>query len=525
MIMNKAIDIGRKSASGSFQLFIGVSVSTAIMAVGAIILARLMSPEEYGLYTVALIPAYMMILFRDWGVSSAITRYVANLRAENKEEEIRDVITAGLFFMVTTGLVLTILSMLIANLIATHIFNRPEATSLIMIASTTIFSGAFFMASQSSFIGFERMKLNSFIAIIQASAKSVIAPVLVYIGYSVLGAILGYALSFLIAGMIGTILLYTLFLKKLKKRNPYKLMLTKTLRKMLNFGVPLSISSILTGFLIQFYSFVMAMYCSDLMIGNYQVAMQFATILTFFTIPISTTMFPAFSKINPQKEHELLQTVFAASVKYTTIILIPAATAVIALSRPMITTLFGEKWTYAPFFLSLYVISNLLAAFGSLSLPNFLAGLAETKILMKLNLLSFCFGVPLAFLMVPNFGIVGVILGGLFATFPKLILGLTWIWRHYRVKVNFNSSIRILFSSGISAAITYHLINLIGTSEWIKLIIGAAMFLALYLTITPLIGAVNKTDIENLRAMLSDMGIISKIINSPLSFAEKIAKP
>jgi O-antigen/teichoic acid export membrane protein len=523
--MDKAIELGKTSATGSFQLFVGVVTSTVIMAVGTIILGRLLSPSEYGLYSVALIPTYLIILFRDWGINSAITRYVASLRAENKEEDVQDIITTGLIFEATLGLILSLLSILIANFIAMSIFHRPEATFLMMIASTTIFSGALLTAAQSSFIGFERMELNSFTTIFQASIKTVISPLLVYFGYSDLGAILGYTLSFLLAGIIGITLLYIVFLKRLKRRNPNQPMLTATLKKMLHYGVPLSISSILVGFLIQFYAFMMAIYCTDFMIGNYQIATQFATILTFFTIPISTTLFPTFSKINPQKEHELLQTVFAASVKYTAVILIPATAAVIALSKPMIYTLLGENWTHAPLFLSLYVVGNLFVGLGSLSLGNFLAGVGETKVSMKLNLLSFCFGVPLAFLLVPNFGIVGVILGSLFATIPKLILGLVWIWRHYQVKADFSCSTKILASSGVSAAATYLFTSLMGTPEWIKLAVGGATFLTLYLIITPLIRAVNKTDIKNLRNMLSDLGIISKILHLPLSFAEKIAKP
>jgi len=522
--MSKAIEMGKISATGSFQLFVGKATSTAIMAVGTIILGRLMSQPEYGLYSVALIPTSMMILFRDWGINSAITRYIANLKIENKDEDIRDIITAGLVFEATAGLILCLLSILTANFIATLIFHRPEITFLIIVASTTIFLGALLAASQSSFIGYERMELNSLTAILQATAKTIISPALVYIGYGALGAVLGYTLSFLIASMIGITILYIIFLKRLKKRNPRKLILTKTLKKMLHYGVPLSVSGILIGVLTQFYAFMMAIYCTDSMIGNYQIATQFATILTFFTIPISTTLFPAFSKINPHKEHELLQTIFTASVKYTTVILAPATMAVITLSKPMISTLFGQKWTYAPFFLSLYAIGNLLAAFGSLSLGNFLAGIGQTKMSMKLNLLSFCFGIPLALLLVPNLGIVGVILGTLFATIPKIILGLNWIWKRYKAKADFNSSTRILTSSGICAVTTHLLINLTGAPEWIKLIIGLTTFLTLYLTITPLIRAVNKTDIKNLRNMLSNLGIISKIINPPLSFAEKIAK-
>ena len=65
--MEKAFEMGKSSARGSFHLLIGVVTSTVIMAVGGIVLTRLMSPAEYGLYGVALIPSHMMMLFRDWG--------------------------------------------------------------------------------------------------------------------------------------------------------------------------------------------------------------------------------------------------------------------------------------------------------------------------------------------------------------------------------------------------------------------------------------------------------------------------
>ena len=82
--MQKALQIGKKSATGSFQLFVGMAASTIIMAVGTIILARLITPEEYGLYTVALVPCNMAVLFRGWGINRAITKYTATLRAQKK---------------------------------------------------------------------------------------------------------------------------------------------------------------------------------------------------------------------------------------------------------------------------------------------------------------------------------------------------------------------------------------------------------------------------------------------------------
>jgi O-antigen/teichoic acid export membrane protein len=522
--MQKALEMGKKSATGSFQLFIGVAASTIIMAIGAIILARLMTPEEYGLYSIALVPSYMAILFRDWGVNSAITRYVASARAENKEENAYEIVVSGMLFEAVTGLVLSVILVFLSNFVALTVFQRPEASFLITITSLTIFAGALLTAAQSSFVGFERMELNSLTNICQAIVKTVASALFVFVGYSALGATLGYTISFIAAAVIGLAILYLTTVRRLNNEGPQKINIMQTLKKMLRYGVPLSIASIISGFLVQFYAFLMAIYCTDIMIGNYQVASQFATLLTFFTIPISTVLFPVFSKINPQEEHELLQTVFTFSVKYTAILLIPATMAVMVLSKPMISTLFGEKWAYAPFFLTLYVISYLFVIFGNLSLGSLLTGLGKTKIQMKLSLITLIVGVPLSLLLIPTMGIFGLIITSIAAGMPSLCLGLHWIWKSYKAKADIKSSLKILTASSVAAAATFIIINSMTFADWIELTVGGITFLTTYLIIAPIIGGINQTDIKNLKTMFSGLGAISKLLNIPLSTIEKLSK-
>jgi len=515
--------MGKVSATGGFQLFVGVATSTVIMAVGTIILARLLSRAEYGLYSVALIPSLMINLFRDWGVNSAMTKYVAHFRAAKKEGDIRDIIAAGLIFEISTGLALSLLSVFLAGFIASTIFHRPGSAPLISIVSITIFSGSLLTAAQSSFVGFERMEFNSLTLICQAVVKSVLSPLLVLLGFGALGAVFGYTFSFLVAGTVGSTILYLLLFRNLKRTRINRFETSKTLKNMLHYGVPLSISTIIGGFLVQFYGFMMAFYCSDVMIGDFQVATNFAIFLTFFTVPISTVLFPAFAKLGSQNEPQLLKTVFTSSVKYTAILLVPATAAVMVLSKPMIGTLYGEKWVYAPFFLTLYVIGNLFSGFGNLSVGSLLAGLGETKTLMKLSLLTLLIGLPLAFLLIPNLGIVGVILGTILSGLPSMFLGLHWIWKRYKITVDWGSSARIFVTSTIATATTYLSLNFLDTVEWLRLITGGIVFLMVYIIVAPSIGAIVQSDISNLRAMFSGLGFISAIANLPLGVAEKVA--
>lgn len=522
--MKKALELGKTSAVGGFQLFIGKSMSTIIMAIGSVILGRLMLPGEYGLYTIALVPAITMTLFSDWGIDLAMTKYIAQYRAVHNEESIRDLVAVGLIFKVIIGVALSLLSLFLASFIAGTFFDKPETAPLISLAAITVLSQSLITASQANFVGFERMHLNSITMVCQSVLKSTISPLLVFVGYGAIGAVLGYTVSFVVAAILGIVLFYFSLFKNLKKSRLSRSDKIQTLKEMLRYGLPLSISTIINGFLSQFYAFMMAFYCTTVVIGNYQIASNFAMFLTFFTFPITTVLFPIFSKMDPRKELDLLKSVFKSSVKYTSMLLVPATVAVMILAGPMINTVYGEQYVDAPFFLTLYVIGNLLAGLGNLSLSTVLIGLGETKMLMKLSLLTIPLGIPLAFLLIPGLGIVGVIAVGFFAVIPSMCLGLLWIWRHYKLTVDWGSSAKIFAASAISAAITFLSLNFLVTAEWLKLIIGGIIFLAAYILVAPSIGAIVQDDITNLRKMLSSMGILLTIANLPLSIAEKVAR-
>ena len=528
--MEKALQMGKTSATGSFQLLIGVAVSTIILAVGSIILGRLLTTDEYGLYGIVLVPSTLINLFRDWGINSAMTKYIASLRASNREQEIHGYIVAGLIFEVASGIALSFLSLFLASFIASAVFNKPASASYIAIVSASIISGSLLAAAQAGFIGYERMELNSFTLICQAIVRTAVGPGLVLLGYGVLGAVLGFTTGAIAAGTIGLATFYLALLRPLRiklAQDPStrpQISASRTLRTMLDYGVPLSIGGILTGILGQIYAFMIIPLTSETMFGNYVVAINFSVLLTFITIPISTVLFPAFAKLDPQKEHELLKNVYTSSIKYTSILIVPATMILMALSGPIVGTLYGEKYVSAPFFLTIYVIGNLFAIFGSVSIGGLLYGLGETRILMIQSIATVAIGLPLGVVLVPTFGITGLIVASVIAGLPSMFWGLYWIWKHYKAKADFASSAKILAASAFAAVLAYLPMVFLNTANWIKLIIGLIIFLAAYIFGAPMIGAVSLTDINNLRTMFSSMSIISKIINIPLQTAEKAAQ-
>jgi len=520
--VNEAIRMAKLSAKGGYNLFLGVTLSTIISAIGTILVVRLLDPSQYGLYSIALISPALISLFRDWGTNSAMIKFLAQYRSENKKAEMKTILAAGILFESVLGILLTLTCYLLAGFLATNIFHRPEMKNLIEIASVTILAGSFLTVSQSTFIGFERMEFNSLTMILQSSLKTLIAPTFVLLGYEALGVVIGYTVAFLAVGILGIAMLYRIFYKKAQETYDNKPKLSETIKIMLRYGLPLSASAILGGFLVQFYNFMMAVYCSDLMIGNYQAAVNFAVIITFFTTPIATTLFPAFSKLDPKNEVETLRTVFQFSVKYATFLTIPMTAAIMTLSEPLVSAIFGQKYTLAPLFLTLYAISYLYPAVGSLSLGNFLNGQGKTEVTMKLTLLNVTVGLPLSLALIPTFGILGLITTTLVSGIPALATGLWWVKKHYSITVDWLSSAKICLSSGIAATITYVITSQLNFQNWIQLIAGGTIFLTAYLAATSLTGAITRADINNLKEMLSDLEPLSNLFNLPLKVCDKI---
>ena len=519
--MDKATGMAKSSAKGGFKLFIGVSISSIVTAVSLILVLRLLgNPDDYGIITKALIFPAMLGLFKDWGTNSAMIKYLAQYRSENKLHCVKNVMVTGLLFELITGVLLTLLCFLLADFLATNVFQLPETKVLIEVASLTILADSFLKISQSTFIGLERMEFHSLTLILNSGIRCFLAPLLVFLGYGIMGAIQGLIVAQVTTGIIGIIIFYIAFLRDYSKKDALsKMDIKETLKTLLRYGLPLSVSAVIGGFLPQFYNTLLK---DTAALGNYQTAVNFTVIITFFTIPIATVLFPAFSKLKAEEEKKTLRVVFQSSVKYGALLTLPVSLMIMVLSESLVFAVVGTEYTEAPFFLTLYSIIYLYAGLGSLSLGNFLNGQGKTQITMKLALLTLGLGSLLGWILIPQFGVVGLIATNLIAGFPSLFMCLWWIRKHFGATIDWESSAKIFLASGIAAVVTYLLLSQLNYNYWIELITGGVSFLGVYLVIAPLIRAVNKKDVRRLRKMLSGLGPLSYVFNIPLKIMEKL---
>jgi O-antigen/teichoic acid export membrane protein len=519
--MSKAADMAKVSAKGGFHMLWGLVLSTVISSVGTIIIVRLLGADNWGLYTIAIAAPTMIATFRDWGVNIAMIRYTAQYNSENEISKIRNVFVAGLVFELVLGLVLSIVSITISGFLA-NVYQRPEIVHLIQIASLFVLSGAMMTAATAAFTGMERLHLNSIMLIVQSIVKTGLIIALVVLGLGTLGAIVGFSVALLVAGITGVLLMYVMY-SSLHRPENGKLAIGETIKTLLRYGLPISIGTILVSFLGLFYTLIMPIFVTDnSLIGNYSLAQTFVVLIVFFATPVTTMLFPAFSKLDYRKNQLDLKNVFQYSVKYAALLVVPVAVLVMSLAEPAIHTLFPEGYSQAPFFLMLLSISYLFTALGNLSAGNLINSQGDTKYTLKLSILQTVIGFPLGFVLISQFGIIGLIVSSLVVVLPGLFLSLGFIKKRYGVSVDWGSSARILLSSAVTGVLTYLLITWLPFSSPIRLVIGVVVFVAAFVLIAVFTRTITRADLENIQTIVAGLGPLRKPLHLVLSILEKL---
>jgi O-antigen/teichoic acid export membrane protein len=291
---------------------------------------------------------------------------------------------------------------------------------------------------------------------------------------------------------------------------------------LIKYGLPLSIATIIASLQTQFYTILMGVYAPADAVGNYAIASTFVVLISFFATPISTMLFPAFSKLDVHKDYAALKSAFQFSVKYASLLVIPVAMIIMSLSEPAVATLFGNKYGSAPFFLSLLSISYLFCAFGNLSLSNLISSQGDTRFNLYLSALAAVIGFPLSLVLAQQFGVAGVIVTLVTAGLPSLAIGLLWVRKRYRLSADFGPSVKILLVSGLSGIVAFGVQRQLGLANILNLVTALAAFLAVFFPGIVVVGAINKFDIENLRAMTKSLGPVSRLSNIALALIEKL---
>lgn len=521
--MSELDRVARKSARGSFYLFVGNFLSELINAVGAVLVARLLTPQEYGVFGLSFVLPGIFLMFSNWGIAEALTRFLARYQAEERWDDIRRMTRTGLLFNGSVAFILSLAMYASADPLAAMALARPELGDLVRLTSALVIVHTVFTAASSVFFGLERMDLMAAMMVTQSIINASASPLLVKYGYGVSGAVAGHMISYTAVALLSVLLIFNCLRgKRAVARNDAG---ESSLGGMLGFGFPLFLGNFVGGVGLRYQGLLQAWFATDLAIGNLSIATKFKSLVGMFTVPITWTLYPAFSKFDYQRQREELVSMFKNSIRYATILVVPAMCLIIIMSEPLVVTLFGTGYVQAPFYLSLALLEFLAVGLGSLSVIGFLNSQGDTRTTLHLNSVSMALSVVLCTALTWKLGVPGLLMGVFLSKMTGFGYCLHRVSAKYGMRVDLAHTGRVALFSAPSALLTFFLMDRVNISNsFVHLALGSVVFLLACMLLAPITGAVDAKDLQTIRRILRRETALYPLVAPFLDLEERIMR-
>jgi O-antigen/teichoic acid export membrane protein len=514
------IEIARRSTRGSLILFGGNFLSTGILAVSSVVIARLLGPDAYGAYTLALLLPNILVGFVGLGVGVGVTRFSAHHLSLGEEAIARRMTNNATIFLLLFGLLLTFVSYFGAGFVASEVLKRPDLTYLSELASLTVFSQGLIQSVTSSLLGHNAVRTISVVNVLQASLRLIVGTALVLFGMGALGALLGLIASYYAAGGFALFALYGVVLGT--KGLGLGLFFSDN-ATMLRYGFPHLAGSLISSFSLQYVTIIVAIVASNAVVGYYQSAQNVLAAVNLTSAALTLTLLPAFAHLQGISADTALA--FRYAVKYTSFVIGPIIFFTIGASAPIVQVLYGASFTSADSYLILLSISISPILLGHAIFPAFFSGVGKTRLSMYFYLVGAAFQFALApiFGLWLGLGVPGLIYSSLVGNLTSTALGLFFARKFFDATIDARSLGATVLALSISFA-TLLPFQLVKLDPTLLLIIDISAFLVVYLTAAPLMGAMTADDVTRLRMATAGMGYFSRAFGIVLRYESKVLR-
>ena len=342
-----------------------------------VILARKLSPSDFGLVGMAFIFTGFLNLIGEFGIGSSI------IRTKNiTREQTNSVFWFSLFF----GISMFVLSFSLAPSIA-GFFAKDELKTIIRVLSLSFVINSLRTVPFSLLTQELKFDQRSKSEIVSIASGGVIAISLAYSGFGVWSLVY----STLARGVIFVSLVYVF-----SSWRPEMSFHRDAAKGMINFGAKVIAARIQWYFYSNADFFIIGKMLGDHILGYYTMAFKMAMLPTErITAIVNQVMFPTFSKL--QDDEERLNRYFLKVTRYVAMVTFPIMTLIFVLAEEITIVFLTEKWLPAVFPLRVLCLIGMLKSIDVI-IPSVLLAKGRAGINLRFNTILF-FVLPAAFFL------------------------------------------------------------------------------------------------------------------------------
>ena len=356
-----------KTVKGTFWSAADAFLGQGVTFVVGLVLARLLSPEEYGLIGIVTIFTTILLGFVDSGFSNALIR---------KKNVTDDDYNTMFIVNMTMSVLMCSLLYLSAPIIA-HFFERPQLVALLRVMGVILVFQALSIVQMTVLSRKIDFKTKTKASVISSVMSGIIGIAMAFTGFGVWS---------LAAQQLSRQLFYSLSLWGFNRWWPNCTFKVDSFQYMWGFGWKIMVSGFLNNIWNQLYQIVVGKCYSPATLGQYSRSKEYANIFSAnLTIIIQRVTYPVLSEI--QDDEKRMVSVYRRVIKMTMFVTAITMLSLGAISEPLIYCLIGPKWHEAATYLPLISILMSLYPLHAINL-NMLQVQGRSDIFLKLEIVK-----------------------------------------------------------------------------------------------------------------------------------------
>jgi O-antigen/teichoic acid export membrane protein len=388
-------NLSRIAVKGSVYNLVSLLILKFGGLIFTIILARMLLPELFGIYALALSIATLAMVFTDWGMENTFLRHLSESIGEKNKEKSRAFtryfFKARFFLIIAVILVLTIVS----KYLSYNIYKQPLLFYPLIFSCLFILAESFRTFFVILFTAKKDMKSIVFLDVSFQILK-ILFSVFVILTLSDKIKISGIFLAFFASSLL-TLFLEVFILTKKHKELLFgkKSSINKT--QVNTYWKFMALATISLSIFGSVDTLMLGKFVASEYLAYYRAALSLVITISSL-LSLSSIFLPIFTQIKNQR----FERGFKKTFRYLMIFSIPATAGVIFLSNYLIKVVYGNQYllgTSSLYFLSILIITTPLIGFYS----TILQSKEKSKIIGNSILVSLIFNIILNLIMIKIF--------------------------------------------------------------------------------------------------------------------------
>lgn len=362
-----AESVKNKAIKGAGWSFADNIMNQGITFLVGLVLARLLTPEEYGLIGIILIFIALFNSIVDSGFSNALIR-----KNDAKDIDFNTVFITNMVLSIVLFFVLFFSAPAIARF-----FNQPQLIPLTRVMGSVVIINAFAIIQRTILVKKVDFKTQTKVSLIASVMSGVIGIAM---------AVAGYGVWSLVGQQISRQFLNSLFLWIWAKWYPKIQFSVQSFKELFGFGWKLLVSGLIDTVWKEIYQVVIGKCYSAETLGQYTRAQQFGSIFSSnLTAIVQRVSYPVLSEI--QDDEARLKAAYKKVIKVTMLVTFSCMLGLAVIAEPMIVTLIGEQWLPAVPLLQIICFMMMLYPLHAINL-NMLQVQGRSDLFLKLEIIK-----------------------------------------------------------------------------------------------------------------------------------------